>query len=282
MIKYLYLLLLATSILLTSSSTIEGPGNYFCANATNAPGDGTCMNCHVEGNLFEGDIQIGIEGDPIFIEPSTTYDMYVTINNTSENAMSTGFQIIALEQDGNTNSNVGTWIAGTENEIFDTGNPLNTTSCNNSGRIYIENILPQSLVNNSKTWNFQWTSPEQASGTINFYAGGLLTNGSGLEGDSYFSNDIIDIPFSSPVSSSSPAQSLVVETYPNPVVSKLNIKSELEVKYELTDQLGRLIMTGKIIGAVETLHMGHMEKGVYILTLTNPSGETISKKILKL
>lgn len=81
------------------------------------------MNCHMEGNLFEGDIQIGIEGDPAFIEPNTTYNMYVTINNTSGNPISTGFQILALEQDGNTNSNEGTWIAGSENEIFDTANP---------------------------------------------------------------------------------------------------------------------------------------------------------------
>lgn len=137
-------------------------------------------------------------------------------------------------------------------------------------------------MNNSKTWNFQWSSPEQASGTINFYAGGLLANGSGLDGDSYFSYDITEIPFSSPVSSSSPAPSLVVETFPNPVTDILNIMSKLKVNYELSDQLGRLIIKGKVIEEKETIQMGHMKKGVYILKLTNPNGKTSTKKILKL
>lgn len=173
----------------------DGPGNFFCAIATNAPGEGTCLTCHSDGGLYTGEVEIGIVGNPSSIEPNTLYDISVTLTATSGDPASAGFQIVALEDNGGTHTNAGTWSPGGNTEIFDPANPTNTGGCSQNGRIYIENVLPVNFPSNSFTWNFSWTSPATATGDITFYSGGLLANGSGTANDSYFSTDNGPVPF---------------------------------------------------------------------------------------
>ncbi len=197
--KILYGLSALIVLLIFSAASLTGPGNFFCSISTNAPGEGTCYSCHSDGGLYTGSIEISIDGDPAEIAPNTDYDISVTISASSGSPVNTGFQIVALEDESGTYNNSGTWIPGSGTEIFDPSNPTNTSSCTPNGRIYIENIAPQSMSGSSYTWDFTWTSPATSTGDITFYTGGLLCNGSGTGNDTYFSSSTSAIPFSAPL-----------------------------------------------------------------------------------
>ncbi len=185
--KKIYTFIFLFCLIFIFSHFTVGPGNFFCALSTNAPGDGTCLNCHTDGGLYTGNIEIDIVGSPTEFEGNTQYDMVVTMNVSSGSPVNTGFQIVALSDEGGNFVNAGTWIAGPDTEVFDPANPTNTSGCTQNGRLYMENILPDAISGSSYSWNFSWTSPSSVNGDISFYAGGLLTNGSGLANDTYFS-----------------------------------------------------------------------------------------------
>ncbi len=73
-----------------------------------------------------------------------------------------------------------------------------------------------------------------------------------------------------------------ITIYPNPTSDVLNIasqKSKME-SATLTDTAGRTVLTNKLSGTNGTIKLGHLPKGVYILTL-KLDGQTVTKKIIK-
>ncbi len=148
----------------------------FLANSSNppngrtgAPGDGLCSNagCHSSAGSFTGDITIS--GLPTTVTPNTTYPITVEINNFDENAVRTGFQLVALD---GSNNNVGTITGGT--------NVVATTTAN--GRIYAEHSPAQNFISGTYAYSFNWTSPASGS-DITMYAAGVIGNGVGSTGD---------------------------------------------------------------------------------------------------
>lgn len=73
-----------------------------------------------------------------------------------------------------------------------------------------------------------------------------------------------------------------ITVYPNPASNVLNIssqKSRIESVF-LTDAAGRTVLTNKISAGNGTLNIGHLPKGVYMLTI-QLDGKTVTKKIIK-
>lgn len=73
-----------------------------------------------------------------------------------------------------------------------------------------------------------------------------------------------------------------IAVFPNPASDVLNINSQkLEIQSAtLTDTTGKVVLTHKINAQSKKINVGHLPKGVYILTLKT-KGQTITKKIIK-
>ena len=78
------------------------------------------------------------------------------------------------------------------------------------------------------------------------------------------------------------SDSFGITVYPNPASDVLNIASQ-KAKIQsatITDATGRTVLTNKIASTNGTINIGHLPKGVYILTL-KLDGQTVTKKIIK-
>ena len=167
---YTSLIILITYFLLTSSSggraSVANQGN------TGAPGESTtCVSCH-GGSQF-GAVSINIEvrdqGTGALISdytPGTTYDLSITIINTSGSPNAYGFQLTALDQSNSP-------IAGYSN----LGTNVQQATLGN-GKTYIEHNGPST----SNVFQVEWTAPVQGTGAVNFYASGNAVNGTGNTG----------------------------------------------------------------------------------------------------
>lgn len=68
--------------------------------------------------------------------------------------------------------------------------------------------------------------------------------------------------------------------YPNPFSQKLTISNDSPSTLKLFNQLGQLIISKKLELLTETLDLGELEDGIYILQLDNPN-QRFSKRIIK-
>jgi len=78
------------------------------------------------------------------------------------------------------------------------------------------------------------------------------------------------------------SESFDVSVYPNPASDLLNIqspKSKIQT-FSLTDASGRVVMSKQLANHSGSIHIGHLPKGVYILTLKLDK-QTVTKKIVK-
>lgn len=124
--------------------------------------------------------------------------------------------------------------------------------------------------NNNPGPSFTSTHPSGAI-TINFVSNATINN--------YGWEAIVDCSALGIEEMSDPFGVLV---YPNPTSDVLNInsqKSKIE-SVSVTDASGKTVMTNKISNNSGTIKIGHLPKGVYILTL-KLDGQTVTKKIIK-
>lgn len=162
-------LVLAGGILFQSNSS--GPANNG-NRATGAPGDGasTCVTCHSGGSF--GNVNIGLtintdSGNAVTeYMPGATYSLQVDVSATSGTPSGYGFQMIALQDDGDdpTNSfqNAGSGVQ------------LSTTS----GRQYAEHTAASA----TGTFNVDWVAPSAGAGDVTIYIGANAVNGNGING----------------------------------------------------------------------------------------------------
>lgn len=131
-----------------------------------APGDGQCGNCHTGGSL---DGSITLTGLPTSMQPNTTYQMTVTINDAD--AAVGGFQIIATDGGAN-NTLIGSFNTTT-----------GETRRNNLNRLV--QSTPKAFSGGSVTWNIEWVSPSSvpASNEVKFYVSGNAADGTGGTGN---------------------------------------------------------------------------------------------------
>lgn len=86
----------------------------------------------------------------------------------------------------------------------------------------------------------------------------------------------------SPVVNASVAGDLSCKFYPNPVDKLLIVRSELPVDIQLTDAFGKTRITQKSSGGLQLVDVSLLEKGLYIITLTQrDSNKTFSEKLMK-
>lgn len=164
-------LLVSVGIVITGRS--GGAANVLGQGYTNAPGEGNCSQCHSGGTY--GTVtpsiqifQLGTQTPVTSYTPGTSYDMRVTVNNTSGSPLRYGFQLTALRTSGNQAlggfSNLG----------------ANIQQLVVSGRTYVEH----SSATVSNQYNFRWTAPASGSGAVRFYASGnCVNNNSNSSGD---------------------------------------------------------------------------------------------------
>lgn len=133
------------------------------ASRTGAPGEANCTACH-SGTANDGSTvsSISFSGINNEYQPGVTYNMTLAINN---GASKNGFQVVALENSGNTNAGALT--------ITD---PANTTSSTGAGNTYINQTTSGTTQN---SWNFDWTAPSSNIGDVTFYYAYNVTNSNG-------------------------------------------------------------------------------------------------------
>lgn len=137
--------------------TGSDPGN------TGAPGEGTCAGCHFGGPLGG---QLRIDGVPDFYSPSQEVD--VTVNLTQAGRVRFGFQLTAIDDQGN--------AAG---EIIVTDAARTQLRSGNFGghdRTYIEQNQTGSSGTGGTSWTFRWRAPSTNVGRVTFYVAGLTAN----------------------------------------------------------------------------------------------------------
>jgi hypothetical protein len=162
-------------ILFTSSSggraTVANAGN------TGAPMESQlCGNCHNGGafgsvTLSIQVFQLGTTTPVTAYVPGTSYDMRVTVQNSSGNPAGYGFQLTCLTTPGNQP------VAGYSNLASNVKQKLVTTGTF-SGRTYVEH---NGVLNNNQ-FNFRWTAPAAGTGSVRFYSAGNAVNGGGSTG----------------------------------------------------------------------------------------------------
>ncbi len=142
---------------------------------TGAPGDGLCTGCHSPNLSIDGNVTI--TGLPAEVEPGQSYNLTITSTYTQGNAVRTGFQLVALDEN---NNNIGSFSNAGPNVDFESG----------GGRTYAEHRPAQFFGSgNSVDFTFTWTAPNQpTTENITFYVASLLANGSGSSGDRTVTN----------------------------------------------------------------------------------------------
>lgn len=70
--------------------------------------------------------------------------------------------------------------------------------------------------------------------------------------------------------------------YPNPVDNMLIIRSEQALDLMLTDQNGKARINQRLTAGLQTVDVSHLEKGMYIITITQTeTGRITTEKLLK-
>ena len=138
---------------------------------TEAPGEGTCKNCHVGNDLNAagGSLMLGV---PRTYLPGEMYDIVVDLSRSGQSRW--GFEMTALNGNG---ARAGT---------FTPANNGNTQVTAANSKQYIKQTTQGSAsgTRDKNQWTFKWTAPTNDVGPITFYAAGNAANGDfGTSGD---------------------------------------------------------------------------------------------------
>ncbi len=166
------LLFVCSSIYFVATSSSNGRATVANAGNTGAPGESqVCGNCHNGGafgtvSLSIQLFQIGTTTPVTAYVPGTTYDVRVTVQNSSGNPVGYGFQLTCLTTPGNSP------LAGYTN-LASNVKQKTVTVGSVAGRTYVEHngVLP------NNQFNFRWTAPAAGTGSVRMFAAGNAVNG---------------------------------------------------------------------------------------------------------
>jgi len=106
-----------------------------------------------------------------------------------------------------------------------------------------------------------------------------------LKGNSYYRIRWLPengFPQYSRIVSSSFAGDIICKFYPNPVDNILIVRSELDLELLLTDANGKVVTNVKLKSGLQTVDVSGLDKGLYIINLTQAeSGRVITQKLIK-
>lgn len=185
-----------------------------------------------------------------YVDADTNKFIKIDLKNNSTN---TGLQISYLGSDGNTKYNTQTITASdpsVKTYEFDMTNAAWT------GNIEDINII----IKKRKADDSGWTIVDATSETVDFSA--------------------ITISAASTLTTQD-FEKASISIYPNPVSSELSIVSDMKVEsVKVLDLMGRTVLS-KIQMVAPVLNVGGLQKGVYMIELSNENGKSQTKKFIK-
>lgn len=173
----LLLVFLLSSIYFIATSSSNGRATAANSGNTGAPSESqVCGNCHNGGSFGTVNltIQVFIQGTTTPVTayvPGNTYDVRVTVQNSSGNPAGYGFQLTCLTTPGNSP------LAGYTNLASNVKQKTVLVGAV-AGRTYVEHngVLP------NNQFNFRWTAPAAGTGSVRMYSAGNAVNGNGSTG----------------------------------------------------------------------------------------------------
>lgn len=249
---------------------------------TGAPGEGTCRDCHNSNPLNSPGGSVSISSPDISNNEyigGQTYQIDVTIERSGVNEFGFGFE--ALKPNG---TNAGTLmdINTAETHVLTgniSGNIRNTmTHKTNSG-----------INSNTKTFSFNWIAPVTGTGNVTLYATGNAVNQNGNTSGDFVYSTSLALTESNPSSleTFNPVNA-ALQTYPNPVMEKLNMEFNAPQNGVYHLQLLSLnsanIIYREDLSCVKgenklSLNNSDWSPGVYLLKI-DFRGQSITKKII--
>ena len=233
------------------------------AGRTGAPDEETCAtsSCHA-GTVNSGSATIALALADDITEYTPGSAVTVNISLTSaQNANKNGFEILALDGEGN---NFGTW------QISDADNTQ--TRSGGGGREYITHTRAG---NATSSWEVQWSAPEGATDSVFFYlAVNDANNDGGRMGDNIYTTSLA-VPAAG-ATSLDLLDAATVSIYPNPVSDYLNITSNRYSfdQFNLYDANGKQVRSGNFR---PELDVSALANGLYTLQLTGSEGQLIKR-----
>lgn len=221
---------------------------------TGSPGDNgnNCTACHSGTPQNASDwISTDIPGNGYV--GGETYMVSATGTHTGVSRF--GFELTAEDQNGN---KVGTIQVtnSTENQLANNGKSITHTS---------QGITPSG---DSKTWDFEWTAPEDVPGDITFYAAFNAANGNGgTSGDVIYLTSSTYGPDVTGIADVANANRF----YPNPSTGLVNFETQNEAvgNVNIFNQAGQLVEQLKMNNQFGQLDLSKQAKGIYFVQFAN-------------
>jgi hypothetical protein len=147
----------------------SGPSPSF----TGAPGEDSCIACHVGGPANSGTGKVFITGIPANYRPGQ--QVQVTVTTEQEDAVIYGFQLTAIDSQGN---QAGTFSIPQQGPVE---LQIRGGSVGGRTRSYISHNINGTIPTQfgTRSWNFTWTAPSVRMGRISFYTAGNGANSDG-------------------------------------------------------------------------------------------------------
>ncbi|MCF8365402.1 MAG: T9SS type A sorting domain-containing protein [Bacteroidales bacterium] len=219
---------------------------------TGSPGDNgnNCTSCHSGTPQNASDwIATDIPGNGYV--GGETY--LISATGTHSGVSRFGFELTAEDQNGNKVGTIQVTNA-TENQLSNAGKSITHTN---------QGITP---TGNSKTWEFEWTAPEDVPGDVTFYAAFNAANGNGGT-----SGDVIYLS----QKTYGPDVTGVAEVannfrfYPNPSTGMVNLEipDAENNSVSIYNQAGQLVQQLKMNNQFGRIDLSNQAKGIYFVQM---------------
>ncbi len=263
-IKKIYLILfilIIPALLMLFSYHTGSPGGR-----TGSPGDNgkNCTQCHA-GTPQNADGWITSNIPPSGYIGGETY--VITATGTHPGVQRFGFEITAEDELGNKTGTL-TLVNSSETKFTNAGKAVTHTA---------QGITPIGI---SRSWQVEWTAPEEIPGDIIFYAAFNAANGNGSS-----SGDVIylsDLTVSADIIGIAEPESHP-HLYPNPASGVVSICVE-DIQPGQTIRIftrtGQLTGSYAATGSITRLDLSNLPRGIYLIR-TGGTDETTQKLVLR-
>ena len=212
-----------------------------------SPGDGgaTCTACHAPGASFGASAMITTNIPAAGYDVNTDYTVTVTATSS---APGHGFQLTAEKISDN--GKIGTFIAGANTTIQDSGSRISHSNRNQS------------------SWTFTWRSPSTLQGQVKFYAAlNAVNNDGGNGGDQVVTASSANVN----ALGISEARLLQFEMFPNPASDMVNVQLPTgtnKAEVGVFDYTGRLMSSKTVTPSDSRLDVSNLSNGIYLIRVT--------------
>lgn len=259
--KYLKssLIIMAGAILVVlNSSNANGPGG----DRTGAPGSsGNCASCHGGTANLGGDIVISaVDKSTAAVAteytPGKTYTIAIKMGGTSTKK---GFQITAINS---SNVGIGTF----------SGNSTGTRIYTSGNRSICGHNTPGLGI-----WYVDWTAPATASGTVSFYASGVVSNANGSDNGDQVVKTSFNLTAAAASNVSEIDDLVNFSIYPNPASHQIKFSSTLS-SVTILNQAGQMVYHAK---NVKEVNIENLARGLYFVNAIAENQAPICKQFIK-